>query len=329
MADKIGAKALQKNWKVLHDQLNLDGLVPSLFQDELIDFNLKRDLEESSNRQRKTDKFLNHLLENITEENFETFVHLLRNDNSKRHQELGRRLKETFKNMIQNGGSSESGKNPKDDTEMCEDHSSTVSVIQRTSHRYSLRQRSSGGSSFVDEQSDSSSESDEESEDDFLVPDSQSSTDKDCKIDRNNQDEEQEESDEEPEDDFIVPDSLTSTDYDYRNSQDGEQEEVDSESDEETPEVDTTDSEIDKENYGQGSSKARSVAENEHPLRKRRSSSSVTERQPLQELNGTPPKRRAINSHDNTWICDVEPRPFPYIPQLGDEVLCILDCIAH
>jgi hypothetical protein len=87
----------------LHDQLNLDGLVPSLFQDELIDFNLKRDLEESSNRQRKTDKFLNHLLENITEENFETFVHLLRNDNSKRHQELGRRLKETFKNMIQNG----------------------------------------------------------------------------------------------------------------------------------------------------------------------------------------------------------------------------------
>ena len=103
MAAEIAGKALQKNWKVLHDQLNLDGLVPSLFQDELIDFNLKKDLEEFSNRQRRTDKFLNHLLENITEENFKTFVNLLRDDNNRKHQELGCRLKETFEKMIQNG----------------------------------------------------------------------------------------------------------------------------------------------------------------------------------------------------------------------------------
>ena len=105
----------------------------------------------------------------------------------------------------------------------------------RTSHRYSFRKRSSGrfSKAFVDEQSESSSS----------------------------------ENDEESEDDFIVPDSLTSTDYDYRNSQEsdeellqeeGDDDSLNSESVEETPEVDyTMDSEIDKENNGQGSPKTR------------------------------------------------------------------------
>ena len=131
--DEIAGKALQNNWTALLDQLNLEELIPSLFQEQLIDFFFKRDLEVFRDRRGKITKFLDHLREDITKKKFEIFIGLLRNDKNCKHQKLARLLNETFEEMktgtsyyVDERGDSDSDsdsdksdEDPEDSTEVC------------------------------------------------------------------------------------------------------------------------------------------------------------------------------------------------------------------